>query len=94
MADHRDAASTEDYWVFTPYNLEFRGANDIPARFELKHSGKDTTVQGLATTPGLPTVTTPSQSSSIATTLPGWKYGETEPTTRGLHLELQQTIYS
>ena len=33
MADHRDAASTEDYWVFTPYNLEFRGANDVPERF-------------------------------------------------------------
>ena len=33
MADHRDAASTEVYWVFTPYNLEFRGANDVPARF-------------------------------------------------------------
>ena len=33
MADHRDAASTEDYWVFRPYNLEFRGANEVPARF-------------------------------------------------------------
>ena len=33
MANHRDAASTEDYWVFTPYNLEFRGANDVPTRF-------------------------------------------------------------
>ena len=33
MADLRDAASTEDYWIFTPYNLEFRGANDVPARF-------------------------------------------------------------
>ena len=33
MADLRDAASTEDYWVFTPYNFEFRGANDVPARF-------------------------------------------------------------
>ena len=33
MADLRDAASTEDYWVFAPYNLEFRGANDVPARF-------------------------------------------------------------
>ena len=34
MADLRDAASTEDYWIFTPYNLEFRGANDVPARFQ------------------------------------------------------------
>ena len=33
MADHRDAASTEDYWVFTPYNLELRGTNDVPERF-------------------------------------------------------------
>ena len=33
MADHRDAASTDDYWVFTPYNLDFQGANDVPARF-------------------------------------------------------------
>ena len=33
MANLRDAASTEDYWVFAPYNFEFRGANDIPARF-------------------------------------------------------------
>ena len=33
MADHRDAASTEDYWVFTPYNIEFRGANNVPERF-------------------------------------------------------------
>ena len=33
MADHREAASTEDYWVFTPYNIEFRGANDVPERF-------------------------------------------------------------
>ena len=33
MADHRDAASTEDYWTFTPYNLTFRGTNDVPERF-------------------------------------------------------------
>ena len=33
MVDLRDAASTDDYWVFAPYNLEFRGANDIPVRF-------------------------------------------------------------
>ena len=33
MADHRDTASTEDYWVFRPYNLKFRGANNVPARF-------------------------------------------------------------
>ena len=33
MADLRDAASTDDYWVFVPYNLEFRGANNVPARF-------------------------------------------------------------
>ena len=33
MADHRNAASTEDYWIFAPYNFEFRGANDVPARF-------------------------------------------------------------
>ena len=36
MVDHRDATSTEDYWVFTPYNLEFRGANDVPARFRAR----------------------------------------------------------
>ena len=29
--------------------------------FELKHSGKDTTMQGLAIAPGLPMTTTPSQ---------------------------------
>ena len=34
MADLRDAASTDNYWVFAPYNLEFRGANNIPARFQ------------------------------------------------------------
>ena len=33
MADLRDAASTEDYRVFAPYNFEFRGANNVPARF-------------------------------------------------------------
>ena len=34
MADLRDAASTDDYWVFAPYNFEFRGANNVPARFQ------------------------------------------------------------
>ena len=34
MADIRDTASTDDYWVFAPYNLEFREANDVPARFQ------------------------------------------------------------
>ena len=34
MADHRDAASTEDYWIFAPYNLTFRGTNDVPERFQ------------------------------------------------------------
>ena len=33
MANLREAASTDDYWVFTPYNLDFRRANDVPARF-------------------------------------------------------------
>ena len=33
MADYRDAASTEDYWTFVPYNLAFRGTNDVPERF-------------------------------------------------------------
>ena len=33
MGDHRDAASTNNYWVFTPYNLDFWGANNVPARF-------------------------------------------------------------
>ena len=33
MVDLRDAASIDDYWVFTPYNLKFWGANDVPARF-------------------------------------------------------------
>ena len=87
MADHRDAASTEDYWVFTPYNLEFRGANDVPERFRAQ-------AQELATTPGLLTVTTPSQSSLITITLPGWKYEEIGLTTSGLYSESQQTIYS
>ena len=32
MADDRDA-STGDYWVFQPYSLEFRGAQDVPERF-------------------------------------------------------------
>ena len=32
MADDRDA-STGDYWVFRPYNVEFRGAQDVPERF-------------------------------------------------------------
>ena len=62
--------------------------------FELKRSGKDTTAPELATTPGLPTVMTPSQSSLITITLPGWKYEEIELTTSGLHSESQQTIYS
>ena len=62
--------------------------------FELKHSGKDTTAQELATTPDLPTVTTPSQSSLITITLPGWKYEEIGLTTSGLYSESQQTIYS
>ena len=29
-----DAVFTDNYWVITPYNLEFQGANDIPARFQ------------------------------------------------------------
>ena len=33
MADLRDAASTDDYWIFAPYNLKFREANNVPARF-------------------------------------------------------------
>ena len=33
MADYRDAASTEDYWTFVPYNLALRGTNDVPERF-------------------------------------------------------------
>ena len=33
MADLRDTASTDDHWVFTPYNLNFWGANNVPARF-------------------------------------------------------------
>ena len=33
MVDLRDAASTDDYWVFAPYNLEFRAANDVHTRF-------------------------------------------------------------
>ena len=33
MADYRDAASTDDYWTFTPCNLTFRGTNDVPERF-------------------------------------------------------------
>ena len=32
MADDRDA-STGDYWVFQPYSLEFRGAQNVPERF-------------------------------------------------------------
>ena len=62
--------------------------------FELKHSGKGTTAQELATTPGLPTVTTPSQSNLITITLPGRRYEEIGLTTRELYLESQQTIYS
>ena len=33
MVDHRDAASINNYWVFTPYNLDFQGANNVPASF-------------------------------------------------------------
>ena len=40
MADPRDTASTEDYWIFTPYNLEFRGANDVSARFRAQAQWK------------------------------------------------------
>ena len=40
MVDHRDAASTDDYWVLTPYNLKFRGANDVPARFRAQAQWK------------------------------------------------------
>ena len=55
MADLRDAASTDDYWVFAPYNFDFRGANTYLQGFKLKHSGKDTTTQELAIMPGLDT---------------------------------------
>ena len=61
MVDLRDAASTEDYWIFAPYNLEFRGANDVPARFRAQAQWEDTTTQELAITPGPSTITTPSQ---------------------------------
>ena len=62
--------------------------------FELKYSGKDTTTQGLAITPGLPMTTTPSQWSLITATLLGWRYKGTGVTTSGRHSESRQTTYS
>ena len=94
MADHRDAASTEDYWVFTPYNLEFRGANDVPARFRAQAQWEGHHSAGTGyyarSTHGNDPIAVEFNHDHLA-----WaEIREIGTTTSGLCSESQQTIYS
>ena len=96
MADLRDAASTDDYWVFTPNNLEFRGANDVPARFraQAQWEGHHNAGTGYYTRSTHDNNPIPVEFNHDHLAWVEILYEETGTTTSGLHSESWQMIYS